>query len=131
MISKLYSIKKVTLIILLISTALNAQIGNTFESATLYLRNNEVLKGEARILKDGTIKFRKKKKEKKIIYTYRKVKKIEIYEDGVNECYKYKFIAGKIPKLMKVIREYPGRINLFVIEYHNNNSGAFNTGQTS
>lgn len=109
--------KKITLIILLISNALNAQIGNSFKSATLNLRNNEILKGEAKILGDGTIKFRKNNKSDKIIYTYRQVKKLETYEDGINEFYKYKIITGKKPTLMKVIREYPNKINLYGISY--------------
>jgi hypothetical protein len=109
--------KKITLIILLISTTLNAQIGNSFETATLNLRNEEIIKGEAKILGDGTIKFRKNNKSEKIIYTYRKVKKLVVYEDGINESYKYKIIRGKRPKLMKVIKEYPNKINLYGIKY--------------
>ena len=100
-----------------ISNALNAQIGNTFKSATLNFRNGEIVKGEAKILGDGTIKFRENNKGEKSIYTYRQVKKLEINEDGVNECYKYKIIAGKKPKLMKVIKEYPNKINLYGIKY--------------
>jgi len=104
--------KKFVLLIFLISGTLNAQYKNTFEPATLSLRNNEVLEGEAKIKGDTAIVFRKNKNEKRINFTYRKVKKLKMN----NEYYLFKIIAGEKPKLMKVLIEYPETINLYGIE---------------
>ncbi len=109
--------KQFLILILLLSSIANAQFGNTFESATLQLRNNETLKGKAKILTDRTIKFRQSKNDEKVIYNHTTVKELEIFEDGKFEVYKYKIIVGKRPILVKVIKEYEGTINLYAIDF--------------
>ncbi len=121
----------ILLIILLIGTNSYAQFGfNSYEKATLKLRNGKEIDGEAKITNDQEVKF--KKGNEKEIYDYRNLESFKLIRNGEMVSYTYKIITGKKPRLLKIVREYPGRINLFVFEYnHNNNSGAFNTVQTS
>ena len=119
--------KKITLILIFISSLSNAQIVNSFESALLTFRNNTTKKGEVKILDDKrTIKYRNKSEQEKNEYNYRDVKEIEITKDGVIKKYKYKIIAGKEPKLMRVVKEHEGKINLYAIDYYKNWGGIIN-----
>lgn len=103
-------------------------IFNSYERATLKLRNGKEITGEAKITNDEKIKF-KKGKEKEI-YDYRSLDRCKINSNGDQVSYIYKIIAGKEPRLLKIVREYPGGLNLFVIEYKTN-STSFNHPQTS
>jgi uncharacterized protein involved in tellurium resistance len=98
---------------------------NSYEKATLKLRNGDVLEGEAKITNEETIKFRNG--DDKETFTYRNLKSFTIVEDYEKESYVFKIIAGKTPRLMKIIKEYEGRINLYAIEYKNNNPGNLNS----
>ena len=103
---------------------------NPYEKATLKLRNGKVIEGEAKITYEKEVKFRKDNIKEK--YDYRTLESFKLIKDGKTASYIYKIIVGKKPRLMKVVREYPGRINLFVIEYRqNSSSGTFSTPQSS
>ena len=106
-----------------------AQFGfNSYERATLKLRNGKEITGEAKITNGEKVKFKNGKE--KAVYDYRSLDRFEINSNGQQVSYIYKIIAGKEPRLLKIVREYPGRINLFVIEYKPN-STSFNHSQTS
>ena len=90
---------------------------NSYEKATLTFRNGEVIQGEAkRLLGDKRIKFKSAGGEKEE-YNYREVKELKIKKEGEILIYRYKIIVGQEPKLMKVVKEYKGIINLYVTEH--------------
>ena len=109
--------KKIILLITLFSTLLSfAQ--NPYESATLIFRNGNILEGEAKILLNNrTIKFRNSK-NKKTEYDYKQIKELKILKDKETAIYKYKIIAGLPPKLLKVIKETEGKVNLYAIDFY-------------
>ena len=81
---------------------------NPYEKATLKLRNGKVIEGEAKITYEKEVKFRKDNIKEK--YDYRTLESFKLIKDGKTASYIYKIIVGKKPRLMKVVREYPGRI---------------------
>jgi hypothetical protein len=119
--------KKITLILIFISSISNSQIANSYESALLTFRDNTIKKGEVKILDDKrTIKYRNKSEGVKNEYNYRNIKEVEITKDGVIKRYNYKIISGKKPMLMRVIKEYEGKINLYAIDYYKDWGGIIN-----
>lgn len=107
----------ITTLLLLVGLSSQAQFNiSPYQDATLILRNGEVLEGEAKITYDERVRFRKGKKKE--TYYYRNLKSFTIGDDRERLSYVYKIIAGKEPRLMRVIQEYEGIINLYAIEYH-------------
>ncbi len=117
------------LLFILIGFNSNAQFKfNSYEEATLKLRNGAVINGKAKITIDNKVKL--KKGNEKLIYDYRSLDRFNIEINGEKVSYVYKIVAGKEPKLLKIIREYPGRVNLYVIE-NEPNSASYNHPQTA
>lgn len=99
---------------------------NSYNNASVTLRNGEVLEGEAKITNEDTVKFRDGKD--KTTFDYKNLERVTIDADSI-ETYVYKIIGGKGPRLMKVILEDEGKINLYAIEFKNaNNSMPLNGG---
>ena len=117
----------ITMLLLLIGFNSYSQFGfNSYKDATLILRNGDIVEGEAKIINDGTVKFRDGDDKK--TFDYKNLKRCTINEYGDIESYVYKIISGKEPRLMKVILEDDGEINLYAIEFKNSNN---NTGGLS
>ncbi|GAA4279832.1 hypothetical protein [Gaetbulibacter aestuarii] len=114
--------KKIALILFIITSFSNAQItANPFEQGIITFRDNSTKNGEVKILDDKrTIRFRNKEQNEKNEYDHVKVKELEITKDGEQILYKYKIIAGEKPKLMRVINENSGKMNLYAIDYYKN-----------
>ncbi|WP_037315594.1 hypothetical protein [Salegentibacter sp. Hel_I_6] len=113
--------KLILSLVLLLGFNSYAQLNfSSYEKATLKLRNGDILIGEARITDDEKVNFRKSKGNKKQKHNYRTLESFRIYGEKDTLRFTYKIIAGKEPRLMRVLREYPGRINLYAIEYFNN-----------
>ena len=112
--------KKITfLLILFLGFNSYAQFNfNSYDNASLKLRNGEILVGKAKVTDDEKVKFKKGSKKEK--YNYRTLESFDIYGEEDTLRFTYKIIAGKEPRLMKVVKEYPGRINLYVINHANN-----------
>ena len=107
----------ISVLLLLTGLSSTAQFNiQSYQDATLKLRNGEVLEGEAKITYDELVKFRKGKKKE--TYNYRNLESFTIGDDRERLSYIYKIIAGKEPRLMRIIKEYDGVINLYAIEYH-------------
>lgn len=119
-----------TLLLLFIGFNSYAQFGfNSYNHASLKLRNGDVLEGEAKITTEETVKFRDGKD--KTTFDYKNLERVTIDDNG-KESYVYKIIAGKGPRLMKVILEDEGKINLYAIEFKNsNNNVPINNGGLS
>ena len=109
--------KKILLLIALFSTLLSFS-QNPYESGTLTFRDGNILEGDLKILLDNrTIKFRNSERKKKE-YNYTEIEELKIVKDYVTEIYKYKIIVGMRPKLLRVIKETKGKLNLYAIDFY-------------
>ncbi len=114
--------KKILFLILLLSGLTNAQINkDKFHNATLNLRDGTVLKGQAKTFASGIIKFRKNKRDKKTVYNYKTAKSVILELEDTTEVYTYKILSGKKPRLMQIVKEYPGKVNLYMVKLHSIN----------
>ncbi len=119
--------KKITLILIFVTSITNSQFTNSYESAILTFRDNTIKKGEVKILDDQrTIRYRNKSEGIKNEYNYKNIKEVQITKDGVIKRYNYKIISGIKPMLMRVIKEYKGKINLYAIDYSKDWGGIIN-----
>ena len=109
--------KKVFIILFLISTSYSFS-QSFFESGEIFYRDGTSEKGYLKV-KYSKIKFKKKITNKKAIeFTYKKVKKIIINEDGKDYEYQYKIIKGKKKgkfKLLKIV--IFGEASLYKLEH--------------
>ncbi|TRO64525.1 hypothetical protein [Christiangramia sabulilitoris] len=103
---------------MIFSFSARAQYGNPYHEARLELRNGEILTGEAKIQSDGKVKF--KDEDRKQAFNYRNLKNLQVYHEKDTINFTYKIIAGKEPRLLRIIKEYDQRINLYAIYIRNN-----------
>lgn len=104
---------KIAIILIFISLSLNSQsLFKSYEKGTITFRNGEEKTGFIKISISDKIKFKKTKKDKKIVLGHKKVKKIKfLYGDE----YLYK-ISVKSSRVLLIKRQIIGKLELYSYE---------------
>ena len=95
-----------------------------YSPAKAIFRNGDTIMGIGKITFERDVKFKHGKNKETL--SYRTLDRITLFKEDEEATYTYKILAGKEPRLLQVVREYPGSINLYAIENEIELGGANN-----